>query len=674
MAVGCKMFCWSWRVACILVLFLAVAPAFAQELESFENVKAGPFRTLNSSVGKWTCSKGRVQVDDRHARTGKQCLQIQGGKKTVVHLELPKPLESASELTFWAERWTSREPFKFQVEAKANGSSAPWETIFSGDREIQVGRSFRSYIRVPLKNPGARELRFTVSSPEGTGVLIDDLRVAPSKPQEIVRVEVVPSVVPALVNGPPCQLAQFKVVASGTLHPIKLTRLTVDILGAEKVRTLQLLCERTPLGDSVPIVPTQSENIELKTKRMLKDGENLFQLVGTLDPGTGIEGRIGARIREVGFSDGQVLQLQAPASRQRLGVALRQAGQDNVHTYRIPGLATTKRGTLLAVYDVRRSGGRDLPGDIDVGMSRSTDGGRTWEPMKIIMDMGNDPQWKYEGVGDPAILVDQQTGTVWVAGIWSHGNRGWHGSGPGLSPEETGQLMLVRSDDDGKSWSKPMNITKQVKDPKWCFLLQGPGKGITMRDGTLVFAAQFQDAPENQRLPRSTILYSRDHGQSWEIGTGAFDDTTESQVVEIEPGVLMLNCRYNRKSTRVVMTSSDLGRTWQKHATSESSLVEPRACMASLIDVNRELEKDSTGWLLFSNPDDDKVRRRITIKASADRGVTWPKENKILLDEGRGAGYSCMTMIDEKTVGILYEGSQAQLTFQRIPLSELNLQ
>ena len=150
-----------------------------------------------------------------------------------------------------------------------------------------------------------------------------------------------------------------------------------------------------------------------------------------------------------------------------MGVALRNGGDDGVHTYRIPGLATTNKGTLIGVYDVRRRSGGDLPGDIDVGMSRSTDGGRTWEPMKVIMDMGNDPRWRYDGIGDPAILVDQTTGTVWVAATWSHGNRSWIGSGPGLKPEETGQLMLVRSDDDGVSWSEPINITEQVKKPEW---------------------------------------------------------------------------------------------------------------------------------------------------------------------------------------------------------------
>ena len=77
------------------------------------------------------------------------------------------------------------------------------------------------------------------------------------------------------------------------------------------------------------------------------------------------------------------------------------------------------------------------------------------------------------------------------------------------------------------------------------------------------------------------------------------------------------------------------------------------------------------GWLLFSNPDSTSGRNHITIKASSDRGLTWPKAHQVLLDEGESAGYSCMSMIDEQTVGILYEGSQSHLTFQRIPMTDI---
>ena len=484
-------------------------------------------------------------------------------------------------------------------------------------------------------------------------------------------VKAVAFTLPALVGAPASPLAQLKVTIKEGSDPISLTRLTGSIFGVENLHSIELEVKGHSMRIPLPLPKMETSTSTWNPSIELHAGENLIWLNGTVKRLNRLDGRVGATFHQVTFSDGTTIPVKAPPSTQRLGIALRQAGDDGVDTYRIPGLATTHKGTLIGVYDVRRRSGGDLPGDIDVGMSRSIDGGHTWERMKVIMDMGNDPQWQYDGIGDPAILVDDNTGTIWVAATWSHGNRSWHGSGPGLTPEETGQLMLVRSDDDGLTWSQPINITRQIKQPKWSFILQGPGKGITMSDGTLVFAAQYQDPPDQQRLPHSTLIYSKDHGETWSIGTGAFDDTTEAQVVEIEPGVLMLNCRFNRGDVRVVMTTRDMGQTWQEHPSSRKALIEPRSCMASLIDVDRELGMNIGGWLLFSNPNSTDGRNHITIKASPDHGLTWPQQFQVLLDEGDSAGYSCLSMIDEQTVGILYEGSQAHLTFQRIPLSEL---
>ena len=648
----------------LTTLYIALLAAFSMEAlgqdsissssTSFEGFKPGVFDKLQTPVGTWMPEEGRTIIDNKHAKTGSQCLQITGGAKSSVILQIAEDTDSSGVLSFWAERWTSRSPFSFRIE-KSSGDA--WEELYNGDARVKVGRSFLNFVKIPLGGNRIQKLRFTVTSPPNTGVLIDDIRIAPALPQKIQEVGIVPMTLPALVGLESSPLAKLKIDTTGALNPISLVGLRGKIVGRDLASIRLAGLDTQPNADG-------TFHLKLPEGKLnMKEGENHVLVEGTLKDGADIDGKVGIAISQVTLSNGQSYQLNLEASVQRMGVALRNGGDDGVHTYRIPGLVTTNKGTLIGVYDIRRRSGGDLPGDIDVGMSRSTDGGLTWEPMKVIMDMGDDPHWRYDGIGDPAILVDRNTGTIWVASTWSHGNRSWRGSGPGLEPEETGQLMLVKSDDDGVTWSKPINITKQVKRPEWCFLLQGPGKGITMQDGTIVFAAQYQDPPEQKRLPHSTILYSKDHGSTWNIGTGAFDDTTEAQLVEVEPGVLMLNCRYNRNNTRVVMTTRDMGKTWQKHSTSERSLIEPRACMASLIDTG--------DWLLFSNPDSTQGRHHITIKASPDRGKTWPNANRLLLDEGRGRGYSCMTMIDDSTVGILYEGSQAHLTFQRVPLCDL---
>lgn len=356
----------------------------------------------------------------------------------------------------------------------------------------------------------------------------------------------------------------------------------------------------------------------------------------------------------------------------RMGVGVRHAGDDQVIAYRIPGLVTSNKGSLLAVYDIRYNSGVDLQERVDIGLSRSANKGQTWEPMRTIMSYGTHgglPTGQ-NGVGDPAILVDNQTGTIWTIAAWTHGmgnHRAWVSSQQGMDKIQTAQLVLSKSSDDGKTWSQPINITEQVKDPSWYFLLQGPGMGITMADGTLVFPIQYIDS---MRVPNAGIMYSKDRGENWKIHNHAHTNTTESQVAEVEPGVLMLNMRDNRGGSRSVYITRDLGQSWEPHVSNRSALQES-VCMASLIKVEAKDNALGRDILLFSNPNTKKGRHSITIKASLDGGVTWMPEHQLLLDEGHGWGYSCLTMVDRETIGIIYEGSQAHMLYQNIPLSDL---
>ncbi|MEO0414019.1 MAG: sialidase family protein [Verrucomicrobiota bacterium] len=360
----------------------------------------------------------------------------------------------------------------------------------------------------------------------------------------------------------------------------------------------------------------------------------------------------------------------------RPAVVIHRQGEFDCHTFRIPGIARTNDGTLLAVYDMRYNSRRDLQDHMDIGLSRSTDGGKTWADPRPIMDMGEwggAPQDR-NGCSDPCILVDTVTGEILVMALWTHGKlpgtHQWRGDGsePGVEIGKTAQFMVVRSNDDGVTWGEPENWTKAMKrNPNWYLFAPSPGNGITTRDGTLVIPSQGRDEKGH---PFSNLCWSNDRGKTWTVGQAARTDTTESAVVELPDGTWMLNMRDNRNRAdksetngRAVSVTKDRGETWQVHETDHGALIEP-VCMASLISHRT---KEGRELLLFSNPADKHRRANMTIRLSEDGGKTWPKS--ILLDE-KGGAYSSLVMVDDETVGILYESSLADMVFQTVKLSE----
>ncbi len=426
------------------------------------------------------------------------------------------------------------------------------------------------------------------------------------------------------------------------------------------------------LGEPQP--PARS--ITFQTSYELRPGRHAFWLSCRLKPTANLTHKVDAECTSFVTTSGELSAKDStPGVRKRIGVALRRHYDDGVHTYRIPALTTTKKGSLLAVYDMRRRKSRDLQEDIDIGLSRSVDGGQTWEAPRVIMDMGTWGKLPEEqnGCSDPGIVVDPATGEIFCFAVWMWGKPGKHqwvgdGSEPGFEIGKSAQFLMVRSSDDGLTWSPPENLTRKLKKPEWWLFAPSPSQGIALSDGTLVMPTEGRDATGR---PFANIMYSSDHGVSWTVSAPAFSDGNECQAVELKDGSLMLNMRTDTKSGyRGVYVTANCGATWKPHATHLNTLIEP-GCNGSLYRFDYEEGGSAKSVLLFANPQAKDGRHHHTIQVSFDEGKTWPEKYRLLLDVGRGRGYPSITRVDEQHVGLVYEGSRADVVFEKFSLGEL---
>jgi len=325
------------------------------------------------------------------------------------------------------------------------------------------------------------------------------------------------------------------------------------------------------------------------------------------------------------------------------------SGKNGYHTYRIPSIITTQNGMLLAFCEGRKKGRGDS-GDIDMLLKRSEDGGETWSEQHIIWDDGDNV------CGNPCPVVDEGTGTIWLLMTWNLGSDREHQIIKQES-ENTRRVFVSYSDDDGLTWATPKEITTDTKLKNWTWYATGPGVGIQLQRGEfrgrMIIPCDHIEAETEKYF--SHIIYSDDHGKTWQIGGSTpRDQVNECQVVELADGQLMLNMRnYDRsKHNRAISFSSDGGMTWSE-IIHDSTLIEP-ICQASFLRYSWETDS-SKNVVLFSNPASETERIKMTVRLSYDEGKTWPKTK--VLHEGPSA-YSCLTVLPDGEVGCLYEAGE----------------
>jgi sialidase-1 len=334
--------------------------------------------------------------------------------------------------------------------------------------------------------------------------------------------------------------------------------------------------------------------------------------------------------------------------------------------YRIPSLVTTGSDTLLAICE-GRAGGGGLTGDVDLVLRRSRDGGATWSPLQVIADLAEDT------LGNPCPVVDRSTGTVWLSFTRSPGKFTETQIVTGESSGPT-TVWVTHSDDDGVTWSPPRDISATTREKDWGWYGTGPGRGIELRNGRLLIPSYHteRDADSGEAQYRSHVIFSDDHGQTWQRGDTVGWHTAECQAIERRDGAVVLNMRgTNRQGFRTIAISRNGGRTWSVPQL-DHTLTEP-ACQASLLSVTETTHTDVSPRWLFCNPPGD-TRRNLTLRISRDEGQSWPVQR--LIDAGP-TEYSCLTLLPGGDVGLLYELSRPgvlyrpELHFIRIPLADL---
>ena len=332
------------------------------------------------------------------------------------------------------------------------------------------------------------------------------------------------------------------------------------------------------------------------------------------------------------------------------------SGEGGIAVYRIPALCTAPNGDLVAVCDARRDNIGDLNAfqPINIVCRRSSDGGKTWTQ--------SEPTWtwpwtnadKWSG-SDPSFIVDAEAKKIFLF------YNVWHWKNPDGSDRwgNVYRFHVQESSDNGKTWSKPRDITKDISFPEWPFgkghnaggfIFITSGSGIQTKDGTLLHTLV--------RVGHGNALFgSTDHGKTWRAIGKPVKNGDECKVVELTDGAWMINSRW-RGGGRQIHVSRARGATWQSWY--DRNLADPQ-CNAQIMRLGKSL--------LFTNCNSPKRRARLFLRESFDDGRTW---NEGICVQPEGAAYSDMTLLPNGDIGIIYEGAGYKtIDFVVVPRSDL---
>lgn len=305
--------------------------------------------------------------------------------------------------------------------------------------------------------------------------------------------------------------------------------------------------------------------------------------------------------------------------------------RDGVACYRIPALVTAANGDLVAVMDERVASCSDLNDNKDINIvgRRSKDNGMTWSTLATIVnhEFG-------KAASDPSLILDRETEAIFLFyNFMDLENE------PGVYC-----LHVMKSQDHGKTWSEPEDITAQITKPEWRtdFKFITSGRGIQTRSGSLLHTlVNIQSGLH--------VFGSRDHGKTWGYVDTPIRPGDESKLVELANGRWMINSRVRGAGSRYVHISADQGKTWQ--TAPDPALIDP-ACNASIIRYTSTVDGHDKNRLLFSNAKSKDKRKNMTVRISYDEGKTWTNGKTIYAGD---SAYSSLTVLENGDIGLLFE-------------------
>jgi len=313
-------------------------------------------------------------------------------------------------------------------------------------------------------------------------------------------------------------------------------------------------------------------------------------------------------------------------------------GTEGYHTYRIPALVVSTSGAVLGFCEGRKYSANDW-GRIDILLKRTTDGGESWEPLRVVQSEGR------QTIGNPAPVVDHDSGRIWL-----------------LFCRNNDRVFVTYTDDEGLTWSHRKEITPDVKCPGWRWYATGPGHAVQLHSGRLLVPCDHGEgrlAVLRHHLLHAHAIYSDDGGRSWQLGGQLRGRTDECMAVERGDGSVYLTVRNSLfPNRRAFSVSRDGGESWSE-LRPQDALVGPK-CQASILSC-------ADGSIIFANPA-GPGRENMTVRVSVDDCRTWSPG--VPLHAGP-SGYSDLAQMPDGIIACLYENGTSKyhekITIARVP-------